>query len=83
MLSTITANIKFWILPLWSYIWKSMLAEMNVADVYVRTTGSLLKIIYICRYRNNIQHYMLTNPDYSNISIRNYKQKKIPHIYVN
>ena len=49
-----------------------MLAEMNVVDIYVSTTGYLLQIIYSSVQRN-YPTFMLANPDYNNISIENYK----------
>ena len=36
-------------------------------------TVSLLQLIYFSTARENIQHSMLDNPDYNNISIENYK----------
>ena len=51
-----------------------MLADMNVAGIYVRTTGSLLLMIYFSCCRENIQHSMLDNPEFDNISIDNYKR---------
>ena len=44
------------------------------SKIYVRITVSLLELIYICRFRENIQQSMLANTNYSNISIDNYKQ---------
>ena len=65
-----------------------MLAEMNVSDVYVSTTGYLLHVIYIRLCRGNSQHSMSVHPDFNNISIDNYKQEILPtfilelHVYV-
>ena len=58
----------------WSSSQHSMISEMDVADISISTTGSLLlKLTYINRYRNNTQHSMLANSDYNNISIDKYK----------
>ena len=49
---------------------------------------SLLKLVYICWVRENIQHYMVDIPDYNNISIGKYKQEILQifmlalHVYV-
>ena len=52
-----------------------MLAEMNIYDIYVSNNVSLLQLIYIRWDRKNIQHSMLFNPEYNNISIDNYKRE--------
>ena len=57
----------------WSYSQPLMLAEMNVADIYVRTTRSLLQITYFCWCRENIQHSMLDHPYFNQISMDSYK----------
>ena len=72
----------------WSYSQHLMLANMNVSDIYVSTTGYLLQIIYISRRIKNSQHFMPDNPDFSNISIENYKHEELQtvmfklHVYV-
>ena len=48
---------------------------INIAEIYVRTTVSLLQQIHICCYRENIKYYMLAHPDFNNISIDTYKQE--------
>ena len=52
-----------------SYSQHSMLSEINVAGVYVITTGSLLQVIYIRCCRENSQHSVLDHPDFDNILI--------------
>ena len=42
---------------------------MKHSDIYVSITGYLLRIIYIHRFRENIQHSMLVHPDFKYISI--------------
>ena len=41
--------------------------------MYFINTGFLLQMMYICLCRVNIQHYMLANYDYNNMSIDNCK----------
>ena len=53
----------------WGYILHSMLAEMNVPDIYVGNTRYLFQMIFACNYRENSQHSMSDNPYYNNISI--------------
>ena len=55
-----------------------MLADMNAVDIYVSTTGYLTQMIYICRCRENSQHYMSDNPYLNHISMDNYKQEIFP-----
>ena len=55
-----------------------MLSEINVSDIYFRTTGSILQQISIIKCRENSQHYMPENPDFKNISMENYKQEIFP-----
>ena len=50
-----------------------MIAEINVADIYVSITGSLLMHINICWRRGNCQDSMPDHPDFTNTSMRNYK----------
>ena len=46
---------------------------IKIANIYVRTTGYILQMIYICWCMENSQHYMLSNPDFNNIPIDHYK----------
>ena len=55
-----------------------MLDDMNVADIYVRTTGYLLPIIHFLQCRKNSQHSMSANTDFNNISMDKYKQEIFP-----
>ena len=61
-----------------SYIQNLILSEMNVANIYDSTTGSLLQTIEIHLCKENIQHSMSANPYFNNISIDNYKQEILP-----
>ena len=66
------------------FIQKNMI---KIYEIYVSTTGSQLQIIYICWFRENIQHSMLDNHNYNNLSIENYKREILPtfmlalHVY--
>ena len=51
---------------------------IKIADIYISNTGYLLQLIEFQNYKKNRQHYILDNPDYSNISIDNYKRVKFP-----
>ena len=51
---------------------------IKIPDIYVSITVPLLQIIYTNRDRENIQHYMLDNTNYNNISTNNYKQEIFP-----
>ena len=51
-----------------------MLSEINVAEIYVSTTESLLMQINIRLCSKNSQHNMLAHPDFKDISIDTYKQ---------
>ena len=46
---------------------------IQIFDIYVRTTRSLLQQINIRWCREIIQRYMLANTDFNNISIDNQK----------
>ena len=48
---------------------------LTIANIDVIIAVSLLHLIYISHCRENIQHYMLADPDYNNISIENDKQE--------
>ena len=52
-----------------------MLSEMNVYDIYVSTTRSILHMIYISWCRKNSQHYMSANTDFNKMSMDNDKQE--------
>ena len=51
-------------------------------DIYVISTVSLLKFIYIYWGRENIKHLMLTHHEYNNISFDNYYQEVLHELYV-
>ena len=55
---------------------------IKIDNIYASTTGSLLQMINTHWCRESIQHYLLANPDYNNISIDNHK-KNTEYIYVN
>ena len=55
-----------------------MLAEMNVADIYVSTTGSLLTMIHFRQCGKKNQYSISSNPKFNNILMENYKQKIFP-----
>ena len=51
---------------------------IQIADIYVSTTGYLLHMINIRQYRLNSQHYLLAHHDSNRISIDNYKRNIFP-----
>ena len=51
---------------------------IQIFDIYVRTTRSLLQQINIRWCREIIQRYMLANTDFNNISIDNQKWEILP-----
>ena len=55
-----------------------MLADINVAKIYVRTTGSLFLQMNIYWYIKNRQHSMLDDLDFNENSIETYKQEIRP-----
>ena len=52
-----------------------MLAGINVANIYFRTTGFLIPQINIHRDIENIQHYIFAYTDSNNIWMKSYKQE--------
>ena len=54
-----------------------MLAEVNVANIYVRTNISLLQIIYLGWCRENCQHSMSSNTYLNHILMENYKRQRL------
>ena len=61
-----------------SYSQHSMLAETNVANIYVRTYRYLFPQINIHRWSKNIQHYMLAHAVLHDISIETLKWVILP-----
>ena len=62
----------------WSYSQYLMLPDMNVYEICVSTTGYPIQMIYIFQCKGNSQHSMSYNPDFSNISMENYKREILP-----
>ena len=48
---------------------------MQISDIYVSITGSLLPQINIRLCRKNSQHSMLAHTDFNDILIENYEQE--------
>ena len=69
--------------PTWNVIfainiWGNILFNKNMiklSNIYVSIIFSLLLLMFICWGMENIQHSMLANPEYNNISIDNYYQE--------
>ena len=47
---------------------------IRISNIYVSIHMYILKFLYICWVRENVQHSMLSKPDYKNISIDKYYQ---------
>ena len=48
---------------------------INIFDVFVSTIGSLIQLVSIHIFSENIQHSMLSHLDYNNISGDTYKSE--------
>ena len=55
-----------------------MLADINVVNIYVSITGSLLPQINICGCRENIQNSTPVHSDFNDILIVTYKREIFP-----
>ena len=51
---------------------------INISDIYVSITESLLHMINISRCRENSLHYMLAHLDFKDNLIDNYKREILP-----
>ena len=55
---------------------------IKIVKIFVSTSGNILQLLTFFLFRENSQHYMLSNPDFESIPLQNYKREIFPENYV-